>query len=57
MEAMSTRTALAYNVLSAELIAVGIGYQRPLLILGVLGLAWLQSGYRLRRVLGRARAW
>ena len=51
------RTALAYNLLSAELIAVGIGYQRPLLIFGVLCLAWLQSGFRVRRVLGRVKAW
>jgi len=53
---MSTRTAIAFNLLSAELIAVGIGAQRPLLILAVLGLSWIQSGYRVRRVLGaRAR--
>ena len=53
---MSTRTAIAFNLLCAELIAVGIGAQQPLLILAVLGLAWIQSGYRVRRVLGaRAR--
>jgi hypothetical protein len=54
---MSTGTALAFNILSAELIAVGIGHQEPLLILGVLGLSWLQSGFRVRRLLGRVRAW
>ena len=53
---MSTRTAIAFNLLSAELIAVGIGAQEPLLILCVLSLAWIQSGYRVRKVLGaRAR--
>ena len=53
---MSTRTAIAFNLLSAELIAIGIGAQEPLLILCVLTLAWIQSGYRVRRVVGeRAR--
>lgn len=53
---MSTRAAIMFNLLSAELIAVGIGAQKPLLIFSVLTLAWLQSGYRIRRVLGeRAR--
>ncbi|MCL7976582.1 MAG: hypothetical protein M8863_04670 [marine benthic group bacterium] len=53
---MSTRTAIAFNLLSAELIAVGIGGQEPLLILAVLSLAWVQSGYRVRKVLNaRAR--
>ncbi|MCL7936865.1 MAG: hypothetical protein M8860_03290 [marine benthic group bacterium] len=51
---MSTRTAIAFNLLSAELIAVGIGAQEPLLILSVLSLAWLQSGYRVRKVMGKA---
>jgi hypothetical protein len=43
-----------FNLLSAELIAIGIGAQEPLLILSVLTLAWVQSGYRVRRVLGRS---
>jgi hypothetical protein len=51
---MSTRTAIAFNLLSAELIAIGIGAQEPLLILCVLTLAWIQSGYRVRKVLSRS---
>ena len=50
---MSTGTALAFNILSAELIAVGIGHQNPLLILCVVTLAWIQSGYRVRGLLGQ----
>lgn len=50
---MSTGTALAFNILSAELIAVGIGHQNVLLILCVVTLAWIQSGYRVRNLLGR----
>jgi hypothetical protein len=53
---MSTGTALAFNILSAELIAVGIGHQNAVLILCVLGLAWIQSGYRVRKLLGRKLA-
>ena len=51
-QTMSTRAAIAFNLLCAELIAIGIGAQEPLLILAVLGLSWIQSGYRVRRVLG-----
>lgn len=50
---MSTGTALAFNILCAELIAVGIGHQNPLLILSVVTLAWIQSGYRVRSLLGQ----
>ena len=50
---MSTGTALAFNILSAELIAVGIGHQNALLILCVVTLAWIQSGYRVRSLLGQ----
>jgi hypothetical protein len=50
---MSTGTALAFNILSAELIAVGIGHQNLLLILCVVTLAWIQSGYRVRSLLGQ----
>jgi hypothetical protein len=53
---MSTRTAIMFNLLSAELIAIGIGAQEPLLILIVVTLAWFQSGYRVRRVLDRSAA-
>jgi len=49
---MSTRTAIMFNLLSAELIAIGIGAQEPFLILSVITLAWIQSGYRVRKVLG-----
>lgn len=48
---MSTRTALAFNILAAELIAIGIGHQNALLILAVVSLAWIQSGYRVRNLL------
>ena len=50
---MSTGTALAFNILSAELIAVGIGHQSAPLILCVVSLAWIQSGYRVRSLLGQ----
>ncbi len=50
---MSKRTALAFNILCAELIAVGIGHQNALLILAVVSLAWIQSGYRVRELLTR----
>jgi hypothetical protein len=50
---MSTGTAIAFNLLAAELIAVGIGAQKPFLIVSVLALAWMQSGFRVRKVLGR----
>jgi hypothetical protein len=50
---MTTGTALAFNILSAELIAVGIGHQNALLILCVVTLAWIQSGYRVRSLLGQ----
>lgn len=54
---MSTGTALAFNILSVELMAVGIGHQSAPLILCVVSLAWIQSGYRVRRLLERVHAW
>jgi hypothetical protein len=53
---MNTRTAIMFNLLSVELIAIGIGAQEPFLILSVITLAWIQSGYRVRRVLDRSVA-
>ncbi len=54
---MSMKLTIAFNVLAAELIAIGIGHQLLWLILAVLAIAWLHSGFLSRRLLatgGRA---